>query len=53
MRFEAHMYNCPKEGFVLLSKDDDMQELVELARTLKQRGDIRADGQVEDDELVD
>ena len=29
------------------------QELVELARTLKQRGDIRADGQVEDDELVD
>ncbi|MEO1965935.1 FliG C-terminal domain-containing protein [Hyphomonas sp.] len=29
------------------------QELVELARTLMQRGDIRADGQVEDDELVD
>ncbi len=29
------------------------QELVALARTLMQRGDIRADGQVEDDELVD
>jgi flagellar motor switch protein FliG len=29
------------------------QELVALARTLIQRGDIRADGQVEDDELVD
>jgi flagellar motor switch protein FliG len=29
------------------------QELVALARTLMQRGDIRADGTVEDDELVD
>lgn len=29
------------------------QELVALARTLIQRGDIRADGQVEDDELVE
>ena len=29
------------------------QELVALARTLIQRGDIRADGQAEDDELVD
>ena len=29
------------------------QELVALARTLMQRGDIRTGGQVEDDELVD
>ena len=29
------------------------QEVVALARTLMQRGDIRADGQADDDELVD
>jgi flagellar motor switch protein FliG len=29
------------------------QEVVALARTLMQRGDIRADGQAHDDELVD
>lgn len=33
--------------------DAARQELVGLARTLIQRGDIRADGQAEDDELVD
>ena len=40
-------------ALVIHAARQSQQELVELARTLMQRGDIRADGQVEDDELVD